>query len=389
MTEQKETTEERGRWAIEFACIADLHLGNHQRFAGVYEGGTNERYRSTLRVMQRVLDRLIEKRVGKLCVLGDVFDTARPSVPEVNGLARLLRRYPGITMQMLVGNHDLYAGDDHALVLLDLLENVLVSARGALLAWDPDARSPRYHIPFIHGDTQAGLRQLLPEVVARACGSRSPIRPGVLLMHAGIADDSTPSYLASAADSIRVDTLAALMREHGIAHCYAGNWHNHRHWKIGEQSIVQCGAICPTGFDNPGSAYGKIVYHHSDGSFSTETIPGPRFYTTAYEDLSDTSLIEEFVAEGDELYLSLTAQPKYLSEARAHVRKLVDDGVIKAGDVRPDRAATSAVARSAARAAVNAKTIDEAVAAYVQKVALPDGADRAEVLALVRRYLAR
>jgi len=64
---------------------------------------------------------------------------------------------------------------------------------------------------------------------------------------------------------------------HGLKHYIAGDWHEHRKWQVNDCTVVQVGALCPTGWNNPGhTGYGSLICI-TDGVYSRIEIKGPRF----------------------------------------------------------------------------------------------------------------
>lgn len=353
---------------MKFAAIADLHLGNHRRFGGELLAGRNARYKITLDVLARVCTATQARGYQHLFILGDVFDVSRPTPAELYGLMTTLKQFRDLTFHLLVGNHDMQEPREHALQCCAYLENVNVVDT-------PTTRWGVTMVPFFNGPAEVHL----PEILAGYTGQAH-----TLMLHMGISDTTTPAYLRGSHDSIGVRQLLELMQEHGYRECYAGNWHNHKVWQEDGCRITQCGAASPTGFDNQGALYGTICF--SDGS--VERVPGPRFYKAAFEDFH-ASALAEMREEGDSIFLSLVANPVYIAAAKARLRELVAEGLITGGEVKVNREVVTAVARSAARAAIKAENVDEAVREYVKRAAMPDGADRAEVLSLVRGYLGK
>lgn len=370
---------------MKLALVADVHLANHRKFGGELKAGINTRCRAISRALRCAVD---EARLAgaPLVVLGDLFDSSKPTPQEVFEAMGVLRAAAGTSrrlefgyeaVEILAGNHDICSEQwgDNALMPLS-------SVDGVCLNFDPIiGTGDVLCCPYKQGSADEWLPALLAD--------REEV--SVLLLHLGIADERTPSYMRNSPDSIDIKLLWSLMEKHGITHCYAGNWHTHQIWEkpIGgvRRYIVQVGALAPTGFDNPGSGYGKVVIHEGDLPPRVITVPGPRFYRAVFEDLDDETL-EDTMSRNDTNYLSLRARPKHLGMARAKIKELIAAGLLTDGEVLPDREATRATLVSAARGARSAQSVDEAVAAFVAKTAMPEGADRKQVLAIVQRYLA-
>jgi hypothetical protein len=251
----------------------------------------------------------------------------------------------------------------------------------------PTAGTTMIVVPFQVGPA----REWLPGVVAQEVKKLTRIKSDCtsLLLHMGIADESTPPFLRGASDSITADELLVIMREHNITFAFAGNWHEPREWLFDPQTITQLGALVPTGFDNPGTDYGRVMILDTDQHSIKEVrlAGGPRFFNEVFEDLDLERFEEEM--ESFATYLRVTARPKHVKLAQAALGEMQKRGALVAFEVLPDKELASATAKSTARATRNTVSVEEAVATYVKKTVLPEGADRGAVLELVKGYLAQ
>ena len=364
---------------MKLAFTADIHLGNHRRFGGEMTSGLNRRFAATVDVLARSVALAAKHSADAFCVLGDLFDTSKPTPQELAAVMELFDEWnPRMQFHLLLGNHDQVSDGegDHALAPLGYLSNVTVHEK-------PEMIGNVLALPFRVGAAQ----DWLPEAVYRASLDANP---EAVLVHLGIADESTPPYLRGASDSITTDQLFAVMGKHGIGNAFAGNWHQHRSWSQEGRNITQCGALVPTGFDNPGiDGYGKlIIYEAGKPPTVVPVVGGPRFVTGVYEEI-DLADLQASADLGHAVYARFHARPKHVKEAQAALRALQDRGTLVAFEVLPDREAVSATAKMTARMTRNATTVDEAVATYVAKTQMPEGAKREHVLALVQQYLAR
>jgi hypothetical protein len=367
---------------MKIAFVADVHLSNHRRFGGEMIGGLNTRFRQSVAVLDKAIRVAANTGARTLYVLGDLFDSAKPTPQELTAVMEVFDRSEELDVHLMLGNHDQASNTDgdHALGPLTALRNVTVYQH-------PVAAFGMIVVPFQVGPA----REWLPGVVARTVrGSNSR----TLLLHMGVADDSTPPFLRGASDSIPVDDLVEIMGAHGIRNAFAGNWHNPQTWRRtapqgSEHLVTQLGALVPTGFDNPGLDYGHMAILDTETAAVTdiELSGGPRFITAPFEDLD----LEDVAATGlrHELYLRVAARPKNVKLAQAALKELQADGKLIAFEVLPDKEAASATAKNTARTTRNATSVNDAVAAYVAKTAMPDGTDRRVVLELVKDYLAR
>jgi hypothetical protein len=155
-------------------------------------------------------------------------------------------------------------------------------------------------------------------------------------------------------------------------------------------SVTQVGALVSTGWDNPGrEGYGGLaVWDGGVGPAEFHELDGPRFLATR-----GFAEAERLVASAPE---DERAWWRVRATAGAAERDAVVDLLRSAGllgwEVLPDAAEVREEAQGAAAVARSAGTLDEAVGAFVGSMPLPAGltdADRPEVAALVRKYVAQ
>jgi hypothetical protein len=141
-------------------------------------------------------------------------------------------------------------------------------------------------VPYVQENVYGvirGLLERLPGPLARGA-------PRVLCVHAGIKDENTPPWLRDAPDSIEVAQLWQLAHEFKLAGVFAGNWHEHKVWNgtpMGLCPVVQVGALAPTGWDNQGDGYGRIVLVRATPtgvSITMDSVEAPKFITVSYEE---------------------------------------------------------------------------------------------------------
>lgn len=353
--------------------IADVHLGNPRRHGGPLVSGINRRCRQALAVLQRATELAVERKCEALVVLGDLFDTTNPP-QQVVAAAQQIFEGARIPVLSLLGNHEQVSTDpgDHALGPLSPVAQV-VSEPLSLVAGGVELLL----VPFQPGPAA----EWLPGAV-EAAGSGGTGKPATLLLHLGLEDGETPSYLRGTHDSVMVGQLADLCSTYEIGSCFSGNWHEHRVVRD-DPLIVQVGALCPTGWDNPGlKGYGRVVFWDGYRMHSKE-VPGPRFLKMEPGENWDSRKTRDC-----QMYVEVRCAPKNVPAALADVREAVEDGVVVAGDVVPDQAVVRAAARSAATAARSADTRDQALAGYVENMELEEGVSREAVLGRVKGYLA-
>jgi len=180
------------------------------------------------------------------------------------------------------------------------------------------------------------------------------------------------------------------MKKREISRAFCGHWHNHRLWD--ESRIVQIGALCPTGWNNPGlSDYGRVLIYDDDADAVTYvTVPGPRFIQVRVDDASsDWKQMEEPSAkaqrEGNTLFLQMAVPMDRVPE----FMRLKDEhrGRYHVVDIVPDRAEAEVAARAAAQATQSVDLLSEAVVAYGSNMDLPEDVSRKSVIRQIRRYL--
>jgi DNA repair exonuclease SbcCD nuclease subunit len=319
-----------------------------------------------------------------------MFDTSRPS-PQVIAAAQEAIEDEEIEKVLMVGNHDKSSteGGDHALGPMRPMPSRLVQFPELVTIGDVDLLC----IPFMPGPAKTWFEAAVAKI---AQGSK---RKRVLAFHLGIEDSGTPSYLRGAPDSIHVDIVRKVMRDHSIGYAFCGNWHNRQDWSLNntdEREVVQCGTLIPTGFDNPGrDHYGFLhVFDMNErGEMSAEAIeiPGPRFLILKDEIGKRTeaaAMIDELNAEGHTVYVKWKTTAKLRPEIAALCAGWQNDGLIKGWEIAIDAdESVDKAARKAAKKARKAENLAEALAKFVQALPLEEGIDRAEVLSRAQAYL--
>jgi len=361
--------------------VADLHTGNHRRFGGPVESGLNRRCRETVATLRAAVAKAKERNCSVIVILGDLFDTSHPEPQLIAAVQASL----DIESVAIMGNHDQVSmmPGDHALGPLNPVATVVDSPR-VLHLQDVEL----WAIPFRTGRAADWLPQVMAEVQGGSASQGSSASPRrILALHLGLSDGDTPPWLQDAHDSISAKTVGDLCAQYGIQHAFAGNWHDHKQWSFGRCLVTQVGTLCPTGWDNPGAtSYGQLViYDSKTGVVACETIPGPRFLKA--DPSNDGGLISQLALEGNKVYVRCDAQPELMDIAAKALEELKAAGTIVDGEIVPEGSEEQAAARTAAMAAKSADTLDEALAAFVKEMPLPESVDRAAVLARAKTYL--
>jgi hypothetical protein len=368
---------------------ADCHVGNFKRFGGPVTGSVNTRCQETLDAFEAAVQIAIARKAETFIVAGDLFDYSRPEAPILRAVQRSLKslNQAGVVAYLMVGNHDQIstAPGDHALAPLapyaKIVEQPRIVRTSELELW---------LVPFQQGhafEWLPGVLSALLKESSRGAGSSPPTHlRRALGLHLGIRDAKTPPWLAKAPDAVDIDLLFALCKEHAIANVFAGNWHDRRSWTAPGVNVFQLGALCPTGWDNPGlDGFGTVGILDKGGA-EYEEIPGPRFLKVPYgRDV--TADIKRGRSKGHRLYVSMTADPDALAAETAKLTAMIDMGNVAGGEVLPDTSLAKIEATTAAFAATSAQTLSSAIEGFVGAMPLDESIDRASVLQRVVEYL--
>ena len=359
------------------AVVTDLHLHNHRRLGGSSEAGINRRGRDGLDTLARAIGEANRLGCSVFLILGDLFDTTRPSPQLISKVQTVL--HSAQQPIVVLGNHEMVSETlgDHALgPLLPIADVVEVPQ---IVSIGSENQSKFVLVPFRVGPADEWLPDVLEEL--------SPPPGSILGLHLGIRDDATPFYLQNAHDSVASSLLSSLMERYELPLTIAGHWHDRKVWEVPAGKILQVGALCPTGWDNPDfEDYGFMaVWDTEEGSGKSIAIPGPRFVKVDSEEAFNRLVAEP--PEEDRIYVEWTALSSDLSYANDRIRRARDADQIIDGCAVPDRIVEQEAARNAARAARSAETIEEALAAYIAEMTLEEGVSRKMVLARSKGYL--
>jgi DNA repair exonuclease SbcCD nuclease subunit len=388
---------------MKIAVCADVHLGNHRKFArGTMVNGMNRRARETLRVFEDAMMVAAKLDCGHFNVVGDLIDNVHPT-PQL--LARVMGSIEDsmarrdLIHTLLVGNHDQASATpgDHALGVFATIGRV-VDRPWVVTSTTVD----QYFIPYRSDvDGEHLIKQALSDIELTWDAGAAARR--VLFVHLGIEDGRTPVWLRGAHDSIHVDKLHEICVTAGFAAVFAGNWHDHRRWVFDDGvEIVQCGALVPTGFNNlstplqiadpPGDPYGSLITWDSEKPAGQRTerfvMNGPRFVKTkSTADARDA--INDGLANGHIPYVQIEVSPDAVAEVN---RVLVDELLVNPDDpyffeVVADRADVQRRIEDAALSAKDAETTDRAIREWVEKMPAGEGIDRARVYKLVKEAM--
>ncbi len=376
---------------MKICAVADVHIGNHKRFGGPLVGGLNARCRMAIDVFHEAV-KTADAWNAPLFVCGDLFDVARPAPPVVRAVMDVINAYRTVEVRIVLGNHDMHTnvGYDDAVSPLELLPNVRIHRADE--TFDICAGCIGSTLPYGSSDADP-----LPRLAERVSAEDewkplNKVDRHIIFGHFGVSDPNTPFFLQGSGGSISAEKALWGIKLWGINSSsikrtlVVGDWHMEGDWKDGNANVIQCGALVPTGFDNPGHGYGSVVILDTTTSAFTRTrIPGPRFEKHSFEAFEDGDI----VPNGNKTYVSFTAARKNKPAASEKIRELVRAGLIVDGAVAVDGEVQRVTAKAAALAAGSETSIREQVAAYVSKVSLPEGVTRDELLEGVMRHVGR
>ncbi len=366
-------------------AVADVHVGNHRRFGGQLRGSMNDRCRAILAVFGEAVSRAIAGGATSFVVAGDLIDYATPEPPIVRALQRALAplRRAKVPTYLLAGNHEQTSltPDDNALAPLAPYATVV---EGPMLGrLSPSApEGSLVLVPFRPGVAEQWLPAVLEDILSEegaAAGRNLPHdRRRVLVLHMGIRDAETAPWLRDAQDAYGAQAVGELAARFGFSTVVAGNWHDHRSWAVGKTAVVQVGALVPTGWDNPGLVgYGSLVSVGPDG-WAREELPGPRFVKLGLGE--SLSIPSELIPQ---TFVSATVAPEQVDAVRAGLSALPLAGL----EVLADQTVAAVEARNAGAHARRSETFDEALAAFVEHMPLPEGVNRSAVARRAKGYV--
>lgn len=357
-------------------CVADVHIGNHAILGGDYNVGMNRRCWQTVEVFEAAVQDAIDRCCDAFIVAGDLFDNPKPLPPMIAAVQAALEQASRcMRVIVMVGNHDLVSVDPihHGLGPLWQCADIVDSpASFALGNVQIDC------VPFYPGDAK---RWLLKHTIKHSGNGRR-----VLFTHAGIGTDRTPKYLRTD-DHVHLEQLRDLADDCNYDLIAAGHWHDYNRWLHGECTIVQCGALVPTGWDNPGDVFGSLLLYDTDArTLDAVSLPGPRFVQcTVADSVSVTARLRDMQEQGQQVYLRIVAKIDERAAAKQMLDNALSTELAVAGQVVPDRDESREVSGKAAAAARNAGAMSDKLAAWID--AMETDADRSAVLAKAKAYL--
>lgn len=391
---------------ITIAFVADLHMANHRQHGGVWTGGLNVRGQETIHAFGNALSLAEAHGAERMVLLGDVFDTVKPE-PQIIAEAQRMVNSHITPVRVIKGNHDEASSEagDHALGPLHETANTRVYEAPDVEVLAVGRTTVEMHyLPFETGPATDWLPKRLDDMGLRH-GSGKPGVVRLLAIHLGLHDQEmrkspTAFWFEKSNDAISAEYLAAECYKRGIHAVFAGNWHGRRTMefafpvdpKTGLQAVtlVQVGALTPTGWDNAGlTGYGGVAIAKIDeaGKLDLEfgEVEGPRFVNVRSLDELARAVTD---AGGNRLYVRWHAKPTEVAHAREELdRYKVPGSCLVASDIAIDKEETQTLAREAAEAAQSTTTMQAVLEAFVAKKPMPETVSRTNVYNRCRDYL--
>lgn len=345
---------------MKYAVVADVHIWNHKRHGGALVRGINRRAQLCLDVLREAV-RVANSEQARLIVAGDLVDSAGPIQPQLAAAIRqtLVQAWQGC--RIIPGNHDMTADNDASLEIYETVGQNILTAQGvSFYDQKPDICTMSFDCDMFH-DT---IRDV-----------------GLLVGHFGVYDDTFPPYLRSSKEAKHVDVLFAYMKERNIRCMMLGDWHGRRTWQRDGMTVMQVGALCPTGWDNPGGlGYGTVALWDTETQELTwRELPGPRFCTVRSAD-EEAQTIADANRLGHKLFLR-----RYFDGERPDTPEGVE--AYEAIPIAVEVAATYARACARKTGTIERQvTVDALVSEWLASAATPT--DEAQVLQQkVKEYL--
>jgi len=365
------------------AFCADVHVANHKRHSGPLESGINTRCRLVLGTLHRAVSATNEAGATAFVVCGDLFDTVRPEPQVITAATAELRMFRN-TVYVLRGNHDMAsdAMGDHALgPLRSDDDKIIVVERPVCFTGASLGGARLLLVPYLRGDSSKAIPAAIADM------GLASAKHTVLAFHAGVSDESTAEFLRGAPDSIPVGALMRMMDEHGITFAACGNWHVFKTWQGQYHRVVQCGALCPTGYDNPGlEGYGGLVLYDTESNcWRREEIPGPRFLTVKGDLAREQYLDAATHVDPEYLHVRWLVPASQLGAADKQVREDAERLGFAGACAEPLPTDTAAAVGAAVRTGVDAWR--DVVRAHVGAMDVPPRVARERVLERVLGYL--
>lgn len=341
------------------AVVADAHVGNHARNGGPIEAGLNRRGRESVAVLESAVVAARDLGAPRFVVAGDLFHSRRPEPAVIRAVQDALDA-AGQSMKVVLvpGNHDMLdataaRGNTAMAPLVDVADTI---------ATEPCWSGPILLVPF-HGTKP--MSEFLGVVLEGQ--TRGPGKPkSFLVTHVGLYDEKGAApWQRRARDGMSAEAMLLAMAGGNFCTSVVGNYHEHRHWSRKGITAIQAGTLCPASHGDGGLAdRGLMILLREDGTWEKVEVPGPRFLTIvpgAAPPGEAPPGFSYYVRARGEGGIAVGAPPASLGWAA------LDWEPALSGEEMGD------VARS------DDETDEQAIAATVAELTLPDGVGRAAV----------
>lgn len=369
---------------MSYSFISDVHIGNHKRFGGPVDAGTNARCCLILTALDEAISYALQNSCKVLFVAGDFLDYVRMEPQIIALVQETLReaRGKGLETVLVLGDHEIVSSEkgDHALGPFRPVAHV-IDEPSLMRLGDAEVAC----IPFIPGKAAEIIPAKTAEVFKKSPSAKGE-KPRILVFHAGIIDVDTAPWLRDIPDAIGIDAIKRLIEKFGLDLVVAGNFHNSKIWQKGGATVCQTGALVPTGWNNPGlDDYGGVaLFNATKREFSYHRVGGPRFVNAH---IDDDALIKKAESYPGPVFLQIVSPVDRLPEAQGLKVELLETFGAEKIEIIPDKIDAETSARTAATASRQQETIDDSLRAYVAALTLPVGVKKNEVVSSVSDYL--
>lgn len=305
-------------------AISDAHLGR-SHYHAVNEAGINQREADIAAAWHRAVDAALELDPDAILILGDLFDSPRPSYRAFREGARGLRTLAasGVPVLAISGNHDTprlrESGSPYG-VLADAFPGMRLVFRGQLESVDLLAGVRVHAVPQCRDDEE------LKQVIGQAAEARSADHLNVLVTHAAVTLLSR-RYSYGDVNELQVD-LSTL--DPGFDRILLGHFHNFARvapnaWYPGSTETFSFADVPK--HDEP-RVKGVLELDSTSGVVRHHPVPGGRSLLTFSIDAFDRSIEQVYdlagkqVDDADEVGGAVVRV--FVNNARTEVRRMLD-----------------------------------------------------------------
>ena len=316
---------------------ADLQLGAGQGL-GVGEYGEGSRFHDQTVMLDRIWEIASEEAVELICVLGDVFDRARPAPHEILAFQAFVRQCvdSGRKVFALLGNHDVRSaalpsaleifGDNGCVIALAPSLYPIGDLALCALPWTPPSRivaaNPGVSRDELNDQTAQALVNAA-HLLATRCEVEHPDKTAVLVGHWAISGAMLPTGLESGMLREPVIPVEGLTSS-GFALAAFGHIHVTGVLASGPTPVLYTGSPWTNSWGETDSEHGVWIYDSAGaGSLRFVPVEDPKRFVTL-----EPSFAETTVFGGEREYtMTLREQAPQLAGALVRVRYTVSEEV--------------------------------------------------------------